>query len=95
VKLRKLGVIGDKHIPPRYLYASAEQRLALLQGLMDTDGTADQHGRVMFSTVSERMAEQVLWLASSLGQKPVLYKPQRRTGTERSAEYRLQWTATA
>jgi hypothetical protein len=29
---------------------------------MDTDGTADQHGRVMFSTVSERMAEQVLWL---------------------------------
>ena len=95
VKLRELGVIGDKHIPPRYLYASAEQRLALLQGLMDTDGTADQHGRVMFSTVSERMAEQVLWLASSLGQKPVLYKPQRRTGTERSAEYRLQWTATA
>jgi N-acetylmuramoyl-L-alanine amidase/LAGLIDADG-like domain len=95
VKLRELGVIGDKHIPPRYLYASAEQRLALLQGLMDTDGTADQHGRVMFSTVSERMAEQVLWLASSLGQKPVHYKPQRRTGTERSAEYRLQWTATA
>src|SRR5690606_16237543 len=33
--LRELGVLGNKHIPMVYLRASAEQRLALLQGLMD------------------------------------------------------------
>src|SRR5947207_8186147 len=38
-QLRELGVLGNKHIPERYLHASVAQRLALLQGLMDTDGT--------------------------------------------------------
>lgn len=38
--LRTVGLLGNKHIPPAYLRASTEQRLALLQGLMDTDGYA-------------------------------------------------------
>src|SRR5690606_29208398 len=37
--LRKIGVLGDKHIPSRYLRASEAQRRELLAGLMDTDGT--------------------------------------------------------
>jgi hypothetical protein len=37
-ELRALGVLGDKHIPEMYLCASIEQRMALLQGLIDTDG---------------------------------------------------------
>src|SRR5262249_38407683 len=36
-KLRSLDLLGDKHIPPLYLRAAPAQRLALLQGLMDTD----------------------------------------------------------
>lgn len=36
--LRKAGVFMNKHIPEEYLTASYEQRLALLQGLLDTDG---------------------------------------------------------
>lgn len=36
--LREKGLLGDKHIPEEYFSASYEQRLALLQGLMDTDG---------------------------------------------------------
>jgi replicative DNA helicase len=55
-QLRKLGVLGDKHVPQDYLVASADQRLALLQGLMDTDG-GNGHGRgVEFTSMSEALA---------------------------------------
>src|SRR6476620_11716096 len=36
--LKQLGVLGNKHVPDAYLRGSKAQRLALLQGLMDTDG---------------------------------------------------------
>ncbi|HEX9088723.1 MAG TPA: hypothetical protein VF867_14490, partial [Arthrobacter sp.] len=42
--LRTAGVLGNKHIPAIYLRASYAQRLALLQGLMDTDGTINANG---------------------------------------------------
>jgi len=37
-KLQDLNLLNNKHIPDEYLRASQEQRLALLQGLMDADG---------------------------------------------------------
>jgi hypothetical protein len=40
VLLRSLGVLGQKHIPQAYLRAHHADRLALLQGLMDSDGTS-------------------------------------------------------
>ena len=42
--LTDLGVVGNKHIPEEYLYSSVEQRIELVRGLMDTDGSADQRG---------------------------------------------------
>jgi flagellar capping protein FliD len=47
----------------------------------------------MFSTADKSMAEAVLWLACSLGQKPVVHQVPYRVG--RGTEYRLWWTATA
>lgn len=45
-QIRRLGLFGNKHIPSIYLLGSFEQRLALLQGLMDTDGSiSDGSGR--------------------------------------------------
>lgn len=38
VQLRRLGVLGNKHIPNAYMNAPFSDRLELLQGLMDTDG---------------------------------------------------------
>lgn len=70
--LRQIGVFGDKHIPDRYLFASAPQRLALLQGLMDSDGTATGHGTVEFTNTNSRLARQVRILAASLGLRPSL-----------------------
>ncbi|MEI8197726.1 MAG: hypothetical protein WCI73_17670, partial [Phycisphaerae bacterium] len=43
-RLRHLGLLGHKHIPQAYLRASAAKRLALLQGLMDTDGSVNAAG---------------------------------------------------
>jgi len=67
--LRVIGVLGHKHIPVRYLRASREQRLALLQGLMDTDGTAARHGTVTFSTTNPQLRDGALELICSLGWK--------------------------
>ncbi|MCK9597578.1 MAG: hypothetical protein M0R06_00980 [Sphaerochaeta sp.] len=66
-RLRRLGVLGNKHIPNRYLWASKEQRLALLQGLMDTDGTYGH--RCEYCTTSKRLAYDVKVLVRSLGMK--------------------------
>ena len=69
-KLRILGVFGNKRIPPTYLRASVAQREALLQGLMDTDGSAEARGgRCEFSTVLEGLKDDVVELMRSLGIK--------------------------
>lgn len=68
--LRLLGVIGNKHIPHDYLWGSETQRLALLQGLMDTDGTvAKGSGSAEFCNTNQSLAEGVAHLARSLGMK--------------------------
>lgn len=76
--LKRLHLIGkgahDKAVPGMYLNASHETRLALLQGLMDTDGTADARGYVTFCSVSRKLAENVQHLARSLGAKATLSK---------------------
>lgn len=69
VRLRDLGVLENKHIPPMYLRASFEQRLALLQGLMDTDGYAAPDGGCEFDGVRQPLVEGVLELVRSLGIK--------------------------
>ncbi len=68
--LRKLGVLGNKHVPAQYLRASIAQRLALLQGLMDTDGTVSKNGRVIsYCGTDERLVGGVSELLASLGIK--------------------------
>ena len=39
IAMRKLGVVGNKHVPLEYKRNSREVRLAVLAGLMDTDGS--------------------------------------------------------
>jgi hypothetical protein len=64
-----LGVFFN-FIPAQYLLASKQQRLDLLQGLLDTDGTVntlESGGSISYSTVSERLAKHVQQLVWSLG----------------------------
>lgn len=58
----------DKHIPEVYLQASAEDRLALLQGLMDTDGTVGgMSNSATLNTSSKQLMQDVRQLVWSLG----------------------------
>jgi hypothetical protein len=68
-RLAGLGVLSDKHIPEQYLAGSIEQRMELLRGLMDTDGTIDGKGRCEFSVTNERLALDTAALIRSLGIK--------------------------
>ena len=70
-KLRENGLLGYKHIPPYYLRSSYEQRMELLRGLMDTDGTITQNnGRQCgFATSNEMIAAGFAELLRSVGIK--------------------------
>ena len=72
--LRSMGLLGNKHLPEEYMVASAEQRLALLQGLMDSDGYVDVFGRCEFGNMREELSNAVAELAASLGLRPVVRK---------------------
>ncbi len=69
--LRQLGLMGKKstakQIPLAYLHAGLEDRVALLQGLLDTDGWSTRDGRVLFGTSSEQLAQDVQALVCLLG----------------------------
>jgi len=68
--LRKLKLYGTnsqtKFIPEDYIYSSVEDRVKLLQGLVDTDGSIDSH-RIEVTTVSEVMSKQIREIVLSLG----------------------------
>lgn len=75
----KLNVKGQfKFIPEEYKLGSPEQRLFLLRGLMDSDGTIQPSNKISFSTVSQKLAEDVKELVYSLGGKAKIHSYDRR-----------------
>lgn len=66
-KLRQIGVLGNKHIPQRYLRASFQQRLDLLRGLMDTDGTVHPDGTAVFSVTRKELSNGFRELLATMG----------------------------
>jgi phosphate starvation-inducible PhoH-like protein len=75
VALRELGLAGmnshTKFIPEPYLHNSPAVRIAVLQGLLDTDGgPVAQRGRscrIQYTTCSETLRDDVAYLVRSLG----------------------------
>lgn len=74
----RLGLINDpahstygrKHIPNIYMRAGIEQRLSLLQGLIDSDGTVcKKRGCTTFCNTNQDLAAGVQEIARSLGVK--------------------------
>jgi len=68
-RLRQLGLLRNKHIPNGYLRASAPDRWALLQGLMDTDGSVSATGKCEITLKEGLLADGLGELLSSLGIK--------------------------
>ena len=71
--LRKIGLCKyrrntEKYIPDIYLSASIKQRLELLAGLLDTDGTLDRkEHRYSYSTTSKELRDSIVSLISTFG----------------------------
>ena len=59
----------ERYIPEGYKYGDVEQRRELLRGLLDSDGECGKQGSVGYSTTSQRLADDVVWLVRSLGGK--------------------------
>ncbi len=72
--LRAAGVLNDKHVPRAYMLAAPSQRLALLQGLMDSDGYSpgidSKDEASTFANTNERLITSVVELVRSLGGVP-------------------------
>jgi len=92
-RLRILGLLRNKHIPRIYLEASVADRLALLQGLMDTDGTISDERRMShceLSVTSEHLARDVHELVTGLGIKASFRESAAKLyGREVSRRYRI------
>lgn len=69
--LNYYGLVGkysyEKSIPKEYIYNSTDCRVALLQGLIDTDGYVGKDGNLFYDTTSEKLAYNVIELVQSLG----------------------------
>ena len=95
------GKVSDtKFIPDMYKYSSIEDRLAILQGLMDTDGHCMKSDKGVFvgtefCTVSEQLVDDVAEIVHSLGgivrkkSKIGSYKKEDGTRVECKVSYRL------
>ena len=70
-QLRTLNLWGkrswEKFVPERYLFASIADRLAILQGLMDGDGSSVTPNVNEYSTTSLELLQGVVHLVQSLG----------------------------
>lgn len=73
-----------KSVPQVLLEADPETRLAVLQGLVDSDGCVDTEGRVTFTSISKDLMEGVQYLVRSLGGKMNFSLHERDEGPETS-----------
>ena len=65
--LKRLKVYNNKHIPQTYKTASRNDRLELLAGLIDTDGSLDGNSGFSYTSVSKQLIDDVSFVARSLG----------------------------
>lgn len=92
--LRDMGALNNKHIPTPYLRASIGQRMALLQGLMDTDGYVSKAGQCEIVTVRKILHDNILELLRSLGYKPTTKNDRASVnGKDCGPCYRIQFWA--
>lgn len=97
--LSDLNLLGtrseDKFIPNVYKWGTIEERWAILQGLMDTDGTVCRSAGE-FTSISKRLAEDVQFVARSLGasaiitKKEAFYRDENDNKVECNTAYRVR-----
>lgn len=92
IKRLGLDVKGKlKFIPDEYKLDSINNRIELLRGLMDSDGTIGNKNRISFSTASERLANDVKELIHSLGGRATVHKYIRNNKINKNGEANISF----
>lgn len=91
-QLAVLGVAENKHIPEAYLRGSRAQRLALLQGLMDSDGYTSPWGQCEFSNTNRTLIDGCAELVRSLGCAAFVILRKQEIPGERKAQWNVKFT---
>ena len=93
--LREIKVLHNKHIPIEYQRSSVDQRMSLLRGLMDTDGSISKAGQCEFVSVSKTLAFDTMSLIRGLGFKASMKIDRARVnGKDCGPRYRVQFWST-
>lgn len=74
----------EKYIPQNYLINSRDNRLQLLAGIIDTDGSKNGNGHISITSSIKRLAEQYAFLARSLGFAAYIHQ---RTATIKELDF--------
>jgi hypothetical protein len=92
-QLRTGSLLRNKHIPEQFQLASEDQRMSVLQGLVDTDGHIDLDGRVELTLCREALAKDAYRLVCGLGFKATMNaSPATLNGREVGTRYRICWS---
>lgn len=67
--LKSENLYMNKHIPEKYMLSSKQQRIQLIQGLMDSDGSVDKGGSCEFYNKNQSIIDSFRIVLSSLGVK--------------------------
>jgi phosphate starvation-inducible protein PhoH len=94
-EIKELGLAGKvkhgKFIPDSYLIGSKNQRLSLLQGLLDTDGSINKFGnRITFSNNNLNLVDGVIHLVQTLGGIAAVSGRIRKEGQDRQYTVKIQ-----
>lgn len=65
--LREFDLLGNKHIPEFVFSTSIEDRMTVLQGIVDTDGHINARGQLEMCLTNERLIKDVQRLMATLG----------------------------
>ena len=88
--LREIGVLGNKHLPEEVYGLCKDYRLALLQGLMDSDGTVHED-RAIFGNTNKNLSLGCARIASSLGEVVNFYSIAYKGFGKEGIAYMVGW----
>lgn len=71
-KLKRIGVLDNKRIPQMYMRLPYEDRLELMRGMMDGDGTCHKDGTCSYCSSIKELAEDFYELVMTMGLKATI-----------------------
>src|SRR5690625_656100 len=93
-ELTRLGVnkiTADKFVPKEYLNSTLDDRIELIKGLMDTDGTIDSRGHASFTNTSKQLVLDMQYLIRSIGGKATLSEKTKFCTYKGEKKYCTAW----